>query len=166
LYFTRGTYGPPNIPQIYSIDANNPDTSLAVLNNQQYKYGLNVDPAGARIAFSGYASSEGDIVHQRLYAATLATGHVDQLVGVPESDSHAPAWSPTGAEIYFVSDLSGHYEAWSIDVASRRLTQRTRAPSRGQECWAVRPSPDGSRLALYVIGAREFSGSIEVVRLP
>jgi len=166
LFFTRGTNGPPNIPQIYAINAGAPEAATAVLVNDQYKYGLSLDPTGGRLAYSASAPGDGDILHQSLFALTLATGHVDRLTAADPWNDQAPAWSADGTEIDFVSDRSGHYEAWSLNVAGGSLTQRTRARERGVECRAARPSPDGGRLAVFETTRGSSSGTVRVIRVP
>ena len=166
LYFCRGTSGEPNVPQIHSIETNDSTSVAGVLINDQYKYGLNLSPQEDRIAYSAYSRGSGDIAHKNLYAVTLSTGHVTRLLPESSSDNIAPAWSADGANIFFASDRSGHYEAWSLDVASGRLTRRGGGLPPGTECWAARPSPDGSRLALFEADRFGWKGWVRVVPVP
>jgi Tol biopolymer transport system component len=166
LYFTRGTDGPPNIPEIYLVRPDILGEPSAVLDNGQYKYGLSVDPLGQRIAYSANEAGKYDSSRRSIYALTLATGGVNQLLPASSSTNEKPCWSADGREIFFVSDRSGHFEAWSLNVTSGRLTQRSRGESPGLERYAARPSPDGTQLALFEPRYGEASGAVRVIRLP
>jgi Tol biopolymer transport system component len=51
-------------------------------------------------------------------------GKTEQLTSGPEDDAD-PAWSPDGAQIAYVSNRSGDYQVWVLDLADRTRRQVT-----------------------------------------
>jgi len=73
-------------------------------------------PDGRLIAFSAL----GDLWLRH------ADGKVEQLTSGPEDDAD-PAWSPDGSELAYVSNRSGDYQVWALDLAGRARRQVTTA---------------------------------------
>jgi len=59
-----------------------------------------------------------------LYALELASGAVTEVVRT-SGDDHAPAWSPDGGKLAFISDRSGASNIYVFDFADSSLTQLT-----------------------------------------
>ena len=73
-------------------------------------------PDGRLIAFSAL----GDLWLRH------ADGRVEQLTSGPEDDAD-PAWSQDGSELAYVSNRSGDYQVWALDLADRARRQVTTA---------------------------------------
>jgi Tol biopolymer transport system component len=69
-------------------------------------------------------------------------GKTEQLTSGPEDDAD-PAWSPDGAQIAYVSNRSGDYQVWVLDLADR--TRRQVTTGQGQ---AITPiwQPSGENI--------------------
>ena len=89
--------------------------------------------------------------HGALYTLDPENGSLTWLTeGNAWHDSH-PAWAPDGRSVLFTSNRSGHFEVWSIDVASQALAQITRTP-RGTYLESPRWSPSGASLSVLRLG--------------
>jgi Tol biopolymer transport system component len=73
-------------------------------------------PDGRLIAFSAL----GDLWLRH------ADGKAEQLTSGPEDDAD-PAWSPDGSRLAYVSNRSGDYQVWALDLAGRARRQVTTA---------------------------------------
>ncbi len=73
-------------------------------------------PDGRLIAFSAL----GDLWLRH------ADGKTEQLTSGPEDDAD-PAWSPDGSELAYVSNRSGDYQVWALDLAGRARRHVTTA---------------------------------------
>ncbi len=73
-------------------------------------------PDGRLIAFSAL----GDLWLRH------ADGKTEQLTSGPEDDAD-PAWSPAGSELAYVSNRSGDYQVWILELAGRARRQVTTA---------------------------------------
>lgn len=51
-------------------------------------------------------------------------GRAEQLISGPEDDAD-PAWSPDGTQVAYVSNRSGDYQVWVLDLADRTRRQVT-----------------------------------------
>jgi Tol biopolymer transport system component len=71
-------------------------------------------PNGRLIAFSAL----GDLWLRH------ADGKVEQLTSGPEDDA-GPAWSPDGSQVAYVSNRSGDYQVWVLELAGRARRQVT-----------------------------------------
>ena len=145
MYFCRGTFDPPNIPEIWRVRVGEASSMQAVTADPSiYKYSPSVRPSDDWIVYQGrprkaYAAPQLFTVHPGGSSVPLtnADGYVDSR----------PFWSPDGQHVVFVSTRSGHSEVWSADVRTRALRQLTRGPrgaNRLTACW----SPNGTRLAV------------------
>ncbi len=106
--------------------------------------GLALAPDGARVAFSvAQASWDKNKRESNLYLAPTAGGALRQLTAASGSNS-APAFSPDGRTIAFVSSRAGEPQLWLIPVDGGEATQLTRVPGGASgPLW----SPDGKHLA-------------------
>ncbi len=148
LIFTKGTYEPPNIPELYRLGISSPATEAPITNDQQTrKYAPAFSPVNGKIVFSGDAVDH----HSRLlYLVTLTGSLAGTAVRLTDneawSDIH-PSWSPDGQIVYFASDRSGHYEIWAIDTASKLVAQVTGGVKRWVRRFNPKMSSAGDRIA-------------------
>jgi len=77
-----------------------------------------LSPDGRLIAFSAL----GDLWLRH------ADGKAEQLTSGPEDDAD-PAWSPDGSQLAYVSNRSGDYQVWVLDLAGRARRQVTTTSS-------------------------------------
>lgn len=151
LFFTKGTYVAPgssdvrNVPEVYRLQVGPPVRETALTSGDTlHKYHLAYSPLKDQIVFSGGASG------RSLYRVSREGGTVERLTDEWSpaylGDIH-PAWTPDAGAIFFASNRSGHYEVWSLDVASGAISQVTRGLDPGVERFAPRVSRDGAWLA-------------------
>lgn len=100
-----------------------------------------VSSDGTRIAFSSRQRGKMD---PDIFVSTLDGGGMTNLTRHPGIDT-APAWSPTGGQIAFISDRSGTPQVWAMDSDGSNLR---RLVQEGGHCDSPAWSPDG-RLILY-----------------
>jgi TolB protein len=97
-------------------------------------------PAGGAIAFEAHLPGE---VATDVYVLHLGGGPPARLTDDPAFDA-APAWSPDGAVVYFVSDRAGAREVFAVPAAGGAATQITTGSGiLGRPA----PAPDGAALA-------------------
>lgn len=143
LLFCKGTYNPPNIPQLYVVNLEDKKETALTTDQSIYKYTPDVYSKNSMIAYSG------EVGHRRfLYLSDIA-GHDQQPLteNAYWQDLH-PYWSSNGEDVYFTSDRSGHYEIWSININSGRYNQVTHGLERGINRFYGRISPDNKYIAL------------------
>ena len=155
LVFTKGSYVKPgtsdgqNAPGVYRLQVGPPAVETAITSGDTlHKYHLSYSPRTDQIVFSGGASG------RSLYLVPRTGGGVERLTdrwAPPFLGDIHPAWTPNAQAILFASNRSGHYEIWSLDVASGKIRQLTRGLDPGVERFAPRPSPDGAWLAFLEI---------------
>ena len=96
-----------------------------------------LSPKGERVLFS----ARGDI-----FTAPVEHGPTRNLTRTPGAHDKAPAWSPDGSKVAFISDASGEEEIWTVaqdgSSAPEQLTTGGKA-FRFDPRW----SPDGKRIA-------------------
>lgn len=162
LIFTKGTRGPPNIPEFYRIDIAESNHESSITTDQalrKYDPSLNVDRG--LIAFRG-----SEVISPNpygLYIMPIDGGEYERLtLNNHWSDIH-PSWSVDGQRIYFTSSRSGHYEIWSIDIQSRQLRQVTRCQTRGFNRFYGRQSPNEGNLALLEVGDQNIKATIQII---
>ncbi len=146
IFFTRGTYEPPNIPEIFKVNLSQPDLEVPLTNDQQTrKYSLAVRPAGDLIVYSG----ESLISYKRfLYTLSTSGGASIPITENPYWQDIQPSWSPDGNVMVFSSDRCGHYEAWTLDLRTNIVKQLTHGLNRNLRRFHAKYAPDGSRLAV------------------
>jgi tricorn protease len=96
-----------------------------------------LSPKGERVLFS----ARGDI-----FTAPVEHGPTRNLTRTPGAHDKAPAWSPDGTKVAFISDASGEEEIWTVaqdgSSAPEQITTGGKA-FRFDPRW----SPDGKRIA-------------------
>jgi dipeptidyl aminopeptidase/acylaminoacyl peptidase len=101
-----------------------------------------VSPDRTEVAYS--FTPRADLNRSEIRIAALDGGAVRAVSGTPRMRDAAPAWSPDGATIAYVSERSGFYEVHLVgraDGAERQLT--TAGADHSDLAW----HPDGTRLA-------------------
>jgi|SRR5579875_839110 len=104
---------------------------------------------GAR--FIAYTSVRDDLQQRHLYCVDAATGREECLTAGSGCINLAPAWSPVGARLAFLSERDGYLHLYvrERDGATRQLTAgpweegHLGGASPGALCW----SPDGAEIA-------------------
>ena len=86
--------------------------------------------------------------------------HPTQLTVTPSSD-FMPTWFPSGDRLAFLSNRSGHFAVWSLEVASRTASPLRDLGSDVDFAWL---SPDGRSLAVNWRGGKK--GPINVWIVP
>jgi dipeptidyl aminopeptidase/acylaminoacyl peptidase len=104
-----------------------------------------VSPDGRRVAFSLRTT---DLPANRgrtdVWVVGVDGGAARQLTTDPGNDG-APAWSPDGAALLFLSKRSGSSQVWRIELAGGEATQVTKLPV---DVTGFRVFPDGKHLLL------------------
>ena len=97
-----------------------------------------ISPSGARVA----VEFRGEIV-----TVPAEKGDPRNLTNTPGAHERAPVWSPSGAEIAYLSDESGEYELVVRQQDGKGTPRRIKLPGAGfyeRLAW----SPDGKKIAL------------------
>jgi WD40 repeat protein len=161
LVFSKGTYEPPNIHQIYLVDLSNGNSEKAVTTDQVLqKFTPSLDSASKMVVFSG----EG-IAGRDLYIVSLDENQVIQITSRSDWQDIHPSWIHGTNKLTFSSDRAGHFEVWSIDIQTRRLLQITRCSRRFSQYLIGRLSPDGTKVALLHVGESFATATLDIAIL-
>jgi len=146
VYFCRGTYEPPNIPEIWRLDLASPSGIHPVTSDQSiYKYQPSVRASDELVVYSGRQRSS-PFIRYGLYLVRSGSGVSTALAQFRWHSDTFPFWAD-GQNVVFTSDRSGHPEVWFVDVRTGALRQVTRG-DRGRHIQLARWSPALSRLAV------------------
>jgi Tol biopolymer transport system component len=149
LYFLRAPLGASRIEEIWRVDPGVPGSERAVTADQSHhKRAASARATDDRIVYSATSLSD---TRPALRLLNPQTGAITPLTTGESWDDIAPDWEPDGRHVTFVSNASGHFEAWSIDVVSRSVTQLTRGPLGEPGVQTAKWSPDGRRLAVLAV---------------
>jgi TolB protein len=115
-----------------------------------------ISPDGKRIAYSARPEDAPD---SDVFVSGI--GGVDRrnLTNHPGIDT-APAWSPTGGQIAFISDRSGTPQVWAMDSDGANVR---RLISEGGHCDSPEWSPDGRLIAYSWQAPTQWKHEIYVV---
>jgi dipeptidyl aminopeptidase/acylaminoacyl peptidase len=110
-------------------------------------------PDGTRIAY--VLRRANDLLNSDILVRTVGVegGPGEALrLSAPQSLDSAPAWSPDGRRIAYISDADGWPHVWSVEVATQQRTQLTRGAFEDGIVYASRGtgahwSPDGGSIA-------------------
>jgi len=120
ILFCKGTYSPPNIPELYLLNLND-GSEIALTDDQQiYKYSPSVSEDQNSIVYSG--RTEG---RDFLYLTNFDGTYQSRLTEFEYWNELHPNYIENSREIYFTSDRCGHYEIWSINLDNGKLKQIT-----------------------------------------
>ena len=122
---------------------------------------LSASPDGTRVAFTGLRRDALDVDPvTRVCVVDLASGEVDEVTSGP-NDDRAPAWSPDGATIAFLSDRA-HRGRFGLYLLRRdRLGEAFAAPEVGGSIEWLHWSPDSRGLLLGVACAGAEKSGVE-----
>ncbi len=165
LVFCKGTVTAPNVPELYRLDfVHGRKPVRLTLDRLIRKYTPAVNPRTGQIVFSGQPPSSP--VSRGLYLLRNASGEPGLLTEIKYWRDIQPAWSADGTGLFFVSNRSGHYEIWFLNLEDGRLHQVTRGMRPGIQRFHGKPSPDGRWLVFYEAGGDLTRGYIRLAALP
>ena len=142
MIFTKGSYGTPNTPELYSVNVNSKAETRLTDDQQIKKYNPAVSPDRNLLVYTGHGNGV------KLFISTPSG--TDQRVltmSVYWYDVH-PSWSHDGRAVYFTSNRSGHDEVWTINIDGSGLKQVSHGLEVGVKHYYGRVSPDGRHAAL------------------
>ena len=105
------------------------------------EWGAAVSPDGAEVAY--VFTHRADLSRSEIRVADLATGAVRALTGTPGMQDRAPAWSPDGTALAYVSERSGRWALHTVaadGTGERQLTDDE--ADYGEPAW----DPAGGRI--------------------
>jgi dipeptidyl aminopeptidase/acylaminoacyl peptidase/CubicO group peptidase (beta-lactamase class C family) len=124
------------------------------------KFAPRWSPNGRRLAYA--LDLNGDESFD-IYVYDLDTNqHINLTPDTPDAIQHNFDWSPDGSCIAFISDRSGHFNTYVMDIARDSSTALQAGPARlaldfPHPDWEVYWSPDGRWLAVIMEGlAQDF----------
>lgn len=119
-----------------------------------------------------FASNRTPMGKFAIYSINPFTRQVKQLTD-GTANEFAPAWSPNGLQIAFVSDRNGDWEIYTMDSGGRNYRQITNSPGVDTDpAW----SPDGTQLAfiserngnfdIYTVNVSDGTGLAQLTNDP
>ena len=157
IYFCRGTYNAPNIPEISRAPASGGSSSPVTSDPSHRKYHPSARSSDDLIVYEGVPVGQ---LSSYLYLVSPATGVCERISGTGWADDRNPSWTVDGRSVVFISNRSGHDEVWKLDVEDGSYSQLTRGVAgTGRSC--ARMSHDGRRLAVFT-GAGPYGGAGEL----
>ena len=103
-----------------------------------------------------------------LYVLDLASGYLQRMTKTPRGSEASPAWSPDGASIAYVTDITGKPQIYLLNVATRRSVRLTYTgtenvnPDWNKTGQIVYASKRGGGFRIYTMTARGDGGSQSV----
>jgi Tol biopolymer transport system component len=144
LVFCRGTWGPPNIPELWIASPNTWAARQLTFDQLSRKRHPSVN---GRTGVIAYAEEPLGSLDQHLYAIDPGGGSSYPLTSNRHWTEREPAWAADGMRVIFTSDRSGHREIWSHNTVSGAYLQLTRGLEERPARTAGALSPDGTLLA-------------------
>jgi Tol biopolymer transport system component len=161
IVFCRGSHGPPNIPEIFRASPTSWTPEPLTSDQSSRKYHPSANPVNGRIVYS--AAGLNSLVH---HLHTVDPGSPPrQLTDNRYWMEKDPVWDADGRRVIFASDRSGHFEIWSLDIASGAYVQLTRGKEDQPDRTAGALSPDGTLLAYWQEPRYGSYASLSIVRL-
>ena len=111
-----------------------------------------VSPDRSEVAY--VFAPRADLNRSEIRVAALATGAVRALTGTPRMHDRAPAWSPDGAALAYVSERSG---SWALHVVGRDGSGERQLTGDGADHGEPAWHPGGERI-LVTRGVRNRFG--------
>jgi dipeptidyl aminopeptidase/acylaminoacyl peptidase len=102
-----------------------------------------VSPDRSEIAYA--FTPRADLNRSEIRVATVADGAVRAITGTPRMQDRAPAWSPDGTTIAYVSERSG---TWALHVVGRDGGGERRLTDDGADYGEPAWHPGGDRIAV------------------
>ncbi|MCF6271139.1 MAG: hypothetical protein L3J41_15610 [Melioribacteraceae bacterium] len=143
IVFSRGTHGPPNIPELFLYNSDNGTEKRITSDQKIYKYSPSFSASKNLIVYSGETSN-------RRYLYQISTSGENSATITENKfwkDLH-PYWSNDGSKIFFTSNRSGHYEIWSVDALGTNYKQITYGLKKGQNRFYGRIDPNNKYMAI------------------
>lgn len=84
-----------------------------------------ISPDGASLLWQRMLTPGYESDRARLVRMDLATGQVEELMAAYDQNADAFGWMPDGQSVYIISALKGTVQLFSLDVATKALTQLT-----------------------------------------
>lgn len=161
LVFCRGTYEPPNIPELWQVDLPAGNTESALTTDQlTRKYTPSVCASRGLIVFSGEAAVPP--YTRYLFTVPVSGGLPEALTPNTYWQDLHPSWSSDAQTVYFTSSRSGHYEIWALHFDTGAFNQITQSQQKGHQRFYGRESPDGTKLALIEMGENPSTAMLHV----
>jgi Tol biopolymer transport system component len=161
IVFCRGTAGPPNIPEIFRASPTLWTPEPVTSDQSSRKYHPSVNPLDGRIIYSAVGLSS--LVHHiHVVNPGSSPRRLTDNRYWMEKD---PVWTADGRSIILASDRSGHFEIWSLDIASGAYVQLTRGMEDKPDRTAGALSPDGTLLAYWQEPRYGSYATLSIVRL-
>ncbi len=134
-------------PSVWAVDPDGKNLAW-VVDRATYDTAVSRDtisPDGQFRVFNG-ADRDNPGALQLWYASFASPEAWTRLTILRQGFAFAPAWSPDGAKIAYVSNQSGKQEIWVLDLKTRTPKQLTVTPAG---FWSQYPSwsPDGKQIA-------------------
>jgi dipeptidyl aminopeptidase/acylaminoacyl peptidase len=152
------------------------DPGTTLLEGHDFFASPRLSPEGGKLAWVAW-----DLPHMPWQSTTLYLANFDTagkpasplaIAGGPEESVMQPEWSPSGRELYFISDRSGWWNLYRYDVSSKELNAVAPMEAEfGQPQWQLAQSTyalggDGAIVATYSKNGRDRLAHIKAAGQP